>query len=147
MKVILDTNIFFSALIKPDGKIAEIILNPAFHFEKYTCYYLYIELFKHKDKILKVSKLSESELLEVFYALIRRVAFINESHIPKDIYQFAYELVKDIDPNDTPFVALNTHLNAYLWTGDLQLRDKLKTKGYQNVISTRELLELLETAS
>ena len=67
MKILIDTNLLFSAIIKPDGKIAEIILNPKFELTILGCYFSYIELFKHKDKMLKVSKLNETELLETMY--------------------------------------------------------------------------------
>lgn len=100
-----------------------------------------------KIKFSKYPNVSEAALLEVFYALIRKVGFINESHIPKDIYQVAYELVKDVDSDDTPFVALNTYLNGYLWTGDIPLKDNLRAKGYKNVISTQDLLKMLEKTS
>jgi len=37
MKIIADTNIVISALINPKGKEADIILNPSYTFDKYTC--------------------------------------------------------------------------------------------------------------
>lgn len=139
MKVILDTNVFFSALIKPDGKIAEILLNPSFQFEKYTCYYLYVEIFKHKNKILRISKLEEEELLEVLYALLRKIEFVNEFHIPKANYVSAYNLAKDVDADDTPFIALTNALGGYYWTGDRKIYNSLRSRGYENVISTDDL--------
>ncbi len=37
MKLIIDTNLLFSSISKPDGKIAEIILNPNFHLKITGC--------------------------------------------------------------------------------------------------------------
>jgi hypothetical protein len=53
-----------SALISPKGIYAELLMKPIFRFEKYSSYYLVVEIFKHKEKILKYSKLTESELIE-----------------------------------------------------------------------------------
>jgi predicted nucleic acid-binding protein len=128
MKVVLDSNIVFSSLIKPDGKISEIILNPFFQFEKFSCYFLYIEIFKHKDRIVKMSTLDEPELLEIFYQIIRRIEFVNEERIPKDVFRDALELTKEIDSKDTTFVALSMYFDAYLWTGDKVLQNGLKKK-------------------
>ena len=56
MKIVIDSNILFSALLKADAKLAEIILNPSFRIESYSCYFLYIELFKHKEKKFHVCR-------------------------------------------------------------------------------------------
>lgn len=118
MNVLIDTNLLFSAIIKPDGKIAEIILNPKFGLTIYGCYFSNIELFKHKDKMLKVSKLSETELLEVMYQIIKRINFINEDNISTAIFEKAFQLTSDIDPKDTVFIAMSNFLDCKLWSGD-----------------------------
>jgi len=51
MKIIIDTSVFISALISPKGKCAHFLLNPIFQIEKYTCYFLIVEVFKHKEKM------------------------------------------------------------------------------------------------
>ena len=76
MNLVIDSNLLFSSVIKPEGTIAEIILNPNFELKIYGCYFSYIELFKYKDKMIKASKLSEAELLEVLYHIIKRIDFI-----------------------------------------------------------------------
>ncbi len=118
MKIVIDSNILFSALLKADAKLAEIILNPSFTIEPYSCYFLYIELFKHKEKILRLSKLEEDDLLDSLYRLIRKIAFINEAVIPNEIREQAQQLTADIDPKDAPFVALAIYTESTLWTGD-----------------------------
>lgn len=141
MKIIVDTSIFISALISPKGIFAELLMNPIFQFEKYSSYYLVIEVFKHKEKILKYSKLSESELIEQVYNLLKNVKLINESQIPKEIWEKAFELTKDVDENDTAFIALTEFTDGKLWTLDKKLSNGLKKKGYSKIIGTKELKE------
>lgn len=144
MDIVIDSNILFSALLKPDGKLAEIILNPAFSLSKYTCHFLYVEIFKYKEKILKFSKLDEEALLEVLYRLIKKIEFISEETIDVTVWQQAQLLTVSVDPKDTPFVALALSLNAQLWTGDRKLLTALRTNGFEQVLDTEDLLNYLK---
>ncbi len=145
MEIVIDSNILFSALLKADGQLAEIILNPAFQLNKYTCYFLYIEIFKYKERILRFSKLDEDDLLEVLYRMIRKIQFVNEDVITDEIWVEAQRLTDSIDPKDTPFVALALSLKATLWTGDRKLLDGLQANGFDHVIDTATLLKRLKT--
>jgi len=142
MKIVVDTSVFISALISPKGIIAELMMNPIFHFEKYSSYYLVIEIFKHKEKILKYSKLTESELIEQVYNLLKNVTLINENQIPKEIWLNSYELIKEIDENDIAFVALTEFTGGKLWSLDKKLTNGLKNRGYHNILATNELKQL-----
>jgi len=143
MKIVIDTNLLFSAIIKPNGKIGEIILNPSFSLEIYGCYFSYIELFKHKEKILKVSKLQENELLEIMYQVFKKIIFINETTIPVDVINKAFNLTSNIDEKDTIFVALSQYLDCKIWSGDLELINGIRAKGFDCFFTTNELIEKL----
>ncbi|MBK8328513.1 MAG: DNA-binding protein [Bacteroidetes bacterium] len=143
MKLIIDTNLLFSSISKSDGRIAEIILNPNFHLQLTGCYFSYIELFKYKEKLIKASKLQELEFLEVMYQMLKRIHFFNEGLIPKHVIELAYNLVHDIDEKDTIFVAMGMHFKQKLWSGDKALVDGLRKKGYNELILTNELVEML----
>ena len=145
MEIVVDSNILFSALLKADGRLAEIILNPAFHINHHTCYFLYVEIFKYKERILKFSKLEEADLLEVLYRMVKRINFVNEESIATEVWQQARQLTDSIDTKDTPFVALTLSLNATLWTGDRKLLDDLQAKGFADVIDTATLVSRLKT--
>lgn len=143
MKLIIDTNLIFSSISKYDGKIAEIILNPNFHLQLTGCYFSYIELFKYKEKLIKASKLEELNFLDVMCQMLKRIHFFNEGMIPKPIIQKAYNLVCDIDEKDTIFIAMGMYFEQKLWSGDKLLVEGLRRKGYNELILTNELVEML----
>ena len=144
MKIIVDTNIVFSGILNSSSKIGKILLNSKDHFQFYSCEYLREEIQRHRNKLLKLTKLSDSELSELENLITKNITFINESLLPKELLQKTQALLDNIDPDDTPFVALTKHLEGKLWTGDKQLYNGLKIKRFKGVISTDELSSLLD---
>jgi predicted nucleic acid-binding protein len=130
--------------MKSDGVVGGILLRDLQDVQKLSCYYLYVEIFSKKDKILKLSKLEEKDLLELLYLVIKQVNFINEAQISDENWQKAQDLTNTIDVKDISFVALSLETDAYLWTGDKVLYEGLKAKGFEKVISTTELLKLIK---
>jgi predicted nucleic acid-binding protein len=129
VKIIVDSNIAFSSLLSADNTFRnELIFNEEAEF--YTCRFLIVEIFKHKEKIVKVSKLQEEELLEVFHEILKNIEFYNEVHISEENWKEAYELCKDVDLKDMPFVALTLEIDGRLWSGDEMLKDNLRNKGF-----------------
>jgi len=128
MKVVVDTNIVFSALLSRDAKLKQFFFIKEFEF--FSCNFLFIEIFRHKNKLIAISKLSEEEILTGLEKLLGRISFVREEFIPESIFNKAYLLCKDIDEKDTPFVALTLFLDAHLWTGDKKLKEGLKRKGF-----------------
>jgi len=124
MKIVLDSNIVFSALLSSDNKFKYLIYNKQFNF--FSCNFLFIEIFKHKTKIESISKLKEDELLSQFANILSRIQFIPERLTPREIFNKAYRICKDIDETDTPFIALTMFLNAKFLIGDKKLREALK---------------------
>jgi len=131
LKLIIDTNIVFSLLLKHnlDKKI--------FEYDLYSPKDLVIELFKYKSKIEKFSK--NKNLQKSYEFLIRKVVIIDERFIPDIYLKKSYELIKDIDIKDLHFVALSLYIKAPLLTGDKKLIDGLKSKGFLDVISLNEI--------
>lgn len=69
--------------------------------------------------------------------------FISEIQIEEKYWKQAYELLKDIDEKDTPYIAYALKFKCKLWTGDKKLVNGLKKKNRSLTISTNELYELL----
>ncbi len=143
MKIIVDTNIVFSAILNTNSRIAQILIyeNPKFQF--YSCDYLQTEILKHREKLLKLTNLSIGELLELEKFITNNITFINEHLLPEKLIEETQILLQNIDPFDVPFVALANHLDAKLWTGDKKLYNPLKEQNFKNIISTIELSILI----
>ena len=130
MKVIIDTNIIFSALLHEDNKYANTLIKNDANHDFYAVYFTIVELFKHKEKIKKYSKLSDEEVLEVLYELLKRIHIINDDIISNISWKQAMQLVYDVDVKDVPNVALTIELEGKLWTNDIELKDGLRAKGF-----------------
>ncbi|MCF8372783.1 MAG: hypothetical protein K9H64_14255 [Bacteroidales bacterium] len=144
MIISLDTNIIFSGLVNTKSTIGDLLINSDEYFQFYSCSYMRFEIEKHWQKLLKASRLTESELRESQYRLFRKIHFFNEELISGESWDKAKNLVEDIDIDDIDFVAINEHLNGILWTGDKALYNGLKTKGYNKICNTSDILLILE---
>ena len=89
-----------------------------------------VEIFEKKEKLLKYSKLSETELYELMYRIFDRIKFVNEYAISRGSKTKAYELCKGVDEDDTPIITLAIELDGEVWTGDKVLVEGLKEKGF-----------------
>lgn len=66
MKLVIDTNIVFSAILNPESPIGQIILNGSKYFDFLSIGQLKNEIDDHEDKILKVSRLSKSDYDRIY---------------------------------------------------------------------------------
>jgi len=143
MNIVVDTNIVFSALLSSSSTIPDIIIAPFTYLKFYTSEYLFDELENHKEKLQKISRLTEKEIDIAKTKLFKYITTISLEIIPQKIWQEAEKLVADIDEDDIAFVALSIFLDAHLWTGDKILYNGLKNKGFDKVIFTSEIQEAL----
>jgi len=129
MIVIVDSNILFSALLAHKSIHLDTLENKAYEF--FAPNFIFTEIFKYKEKILKHSKLTEIELLEVLNNLFARIQLVPHHFISLSNRKKASELCENIDSKDAVFVALTIELNGLLWTGDKKLKTGLAEKGFQ----------------
>jgi predicted nucleic acid-binding protein len=142
MKIIVDSNIIFSALLRTDTTFGQIIFNSDGLFEFYSPQYMREEIQRHWGKLIKISKLTEQQLSESYYTLLTKISFINEEIIPQKIWEDAESISLDIDVDDSDFIALTKYLKGKLWTGDKILYDGLKNRGFKQVLNTTEIAKL-----
>jgi len=132
-RIVVDTNILFSAIIKPRNKFRDVIFSG--EYELYSCSYIVEELYNHKDKLLKASKLTEAELYIEIQTVFKYIHFLEDEIISGSNLKAAYELCRDIDEKDTVILGLAFELDAMLWTGDKELVNGLSEKGFAGFFS------------
>lgn len=142
MRLVVDTNIIFSALLKKNSRELDIIMRD--DVEAFIPKFLMIEIFKHKERIIKISKLSEDDVLESLYLILKYCTILNDKDIPEEILNQSYQYVKEIDPKDVVFVAAALTLDAPLWSGDKKLMNGLKEKNINIFVQTKDLIEIFK---
>lgn len=101
--------------------------------------YTFTEILKHADIIKKKSKLAPHDLQYVMDMLFSRITVY-----PKDEYAECYvrakEIMKDIDPDDAPFLALamKTKVDG-IWSEDKGFQQQSHVRVY----NTKQLLEII----
>lgn len=143
MNLVIDTNIVFSTLLNPNSVVGEVLMNVQDTFTFYAPELLKDELKRYALKISTFSKLTSQQLDEVKELLFTNIIFVSEELISEQSWVEAFQLIQDIDEDDTPFVALSIELNAKLWTGDKILSKGLVEKGVHITIPTSDIRKLL----
>lgn len=126
--IVVDTNILFSAFLSGESIFARVLLTLDHRF--FVCEEMLVELFKHKEKIVGASQLSEDDVIRLYNVFLRRVTLYKEDLIAQENRSRAYRLCRDIDETDTSHVALTLELKGLLWTGDKKLKEGLRRKGF-----------------
>ena len=133
--IVLDSNIFISALIK-DSITRKLIINckeliviPEFLLE---------EIRNYEEEIILKSKLDKEEYKKLLNILLKYVLVLPDEIILPYREQ-AVEIIKDIDINDVLFIATALAFgDATIWSNDKKLKKQNKIK----VISTQEIMQL-----
>jgi len=133
--VVVDTNILFSALIKPDSRFSQTLVSPAYEFHAVDL--VIVELFKHKERMLAASGLSSRRLTELFQTYLHLIHIHNTLLLPIEHRREALTLCTGIDESDAAHVALALALDVPLWTGDMALRRGLESRGFVRFFDPR----------
>jgi predicted nucleic acid-binding protein len=133
MKIVVDTNIIFSALLSKETPLRKVFFSKDYNF--YSPNFVIVEIFRHKERIFKYAKSDESDVYEYLNRILKKINFVNEEIISIENRQEALRLCSDIDQNDIPFIALSLELKALLWTGDNKFKKGLIGKGFNNLFS------------
>ena len=94
MNIVVDTNILFSIIITPKGKIATIIETIKKNHKIYISDFSFDELSKHKHKLLALSQLPETEIDKIIYFFERDFTVISSDLFSNQILIEAFEFVK-----------------------------------------------------
>lgn len=134
MQLVIDSNIFFSAIIRNSFTRKIIEDYPIdFLFPEYSLQ----ELLEHQEEICQKAELSNKELSEFIDLFLKNVKIIPTSLTLK-FHDQAVEIIKDIDLDDVEIIACAlASSGSYIWSND----DGLKKQSRIKVLSTKELVE------
>ncbi|MBU0536038.1 MAG: PIN domain-containing protein [Nanoarchaeota archaeon] len=136
MNIIIDSNVLFSALIRDSTtrrmifEYKGLFLFPMFIFE---------ELENHKAELSQKSGLTEADFERLLELLLEKVSIVpNEVLYP--CRKEAFEIVKEIDPDDVIFIACAlAYPGSILWSDDKRLKRVKRI----NVLNTKEIMEFV----
>jgi len=144
VNLVVDTNIVFSTLLNPHSVIGDILMNVQDDVTFFAPEILKEELKRHADKIKAYTKLDKHTLSVIEDLVLSSIHFVSEELVTEQSWSKAFTLIKDIDENDTPFIALAIEFNTKLWTGDKKLSEGLTKKGVDMILSTTELIKIIK---
>lgn len=84
-----------------NSSIGQILINSKDLFDFYAPKYVRTELFRHQEKIKKITNLTDKEFLEIYELIIKNVTLLNHSILPEKDFNIAYDYCKNIDVDDT----------------------------------------------
>lgn len=134
MRIILDTNVLISALIKDSFSRAIILLSgEEFYYPEQSMR----EINKYKSLILEKSGLSEEDFRLVLEKLLEKIVLIKEEEI-KPFLKEAREIMEEIDPKDVIFIASAlAYPDSLIWSDDAHFGRQNKAR----VWKTKDIIE------
>ena len=140
MKLIIDTNILISSLLK-DSTTRTILLNEAFNF--YLPELVLSEVNKYLPYIVQKSELDEKEIKNLLNNLLENLILVPIDEYEKKIDE-GMKIIGKIDEKDTQFIALALSIeNDGIWSNDKHFEKQEKIR----VFKTMDILSLLENLS
>lgn len=136
MKLVLDSNIIFSALIRK-STARSIILSDV--FDLHAPEYIFTEITKHKELLLRKSKMNEGDFNALLLLLQKHVHFVSKENYNEKM-AMAEDILREIDITDSPFLALAMALNCSIWSND----GHFKKQDQAGVYTTKELTNTID---
>jgi len=132
MKLVVDANIFISALI--GGKAAELLFNP--NFDLLTTERTTWEVKKYIPQLAEYTENTSAHLLYLFELIPVRACQSKEYEASLEIAQL---LIGDRDPYDVDILALTLETEAPLWSNDADFEkiDQII------LLNTEDIMELI----
>lgn len=144
MTIIVDANLLISAILNPEGSIGKLFILNDHNIDFVFPEYAWIEIQKHKKRICSENNISLSLFDKLLTKLTLFFLVFSEREISTAYIEKAFELTSDIDKNDAIYVAFALALDAMLWTGDLKLYRGLRRKNFSNVVTTKEMNQIIK---
>ena len=127
MRIVIDTNIIFAILGRSDSKYAPIFFSE--NHQIFGSTFLIVELFKHKERILKKSKITDAEFYHQLHLILDTLQIIPSSEITTANYYKAFRVCKHVDIKDIDYIALALEKKALIWTKDKPIITAIQQSG------------------
>jgi len=115
MKVVVDTNVVISALLKESRARLNLIYK---RIDFYAPDYLLDEMNTHKEEIIEKNELLSGKLEKILGIILKRVKIINKEEWGKFEID-AKQIIGKVDEKDIPFVAVYLYVGAdFIYTFD-----------------------------
>ncbi len=132
MRLIIDANILFAALIK-DSLTAHILVNDKLKF--YAPEFLFEEFTKYEDYLLDKTHRTKKDFKKFYKILRQKITIIPK----KDIETFLKQAMEiSPDPKDTIYLALSLATDSKMWSNDKVLKNK---QNLIEILTTEEILD------
>ncbi len=136
MRLVIDANILFAALIK-DSLTAELIIND--ELQLYAPEFLLDEFAKYEKIILKKTHRTSDDFKKFLELFKRRIKIIPQEDIMLFIEQ-GTEISPD--PKDVVYLALALTINAKVWSNDKKLKEQ---QNQIEILTTEEILSRIKS--
>ena len=144
MIITVDSNIVISTLINSKGKEFTILKRKYKQIDFVSSTFLKEEVSKKIEKISVLTTSTASDIKFQFDSLISEFIFVNDKELDRQTIQQTENIMKGLDPKDFLFVAVTIYFDGLLWTGDLKLAYGLKRRGFNSIIITPELKQIIK---
>ncbi len=130
MKIVIDANVIFSALIRANVAY-QCICNTT--FELLAPEFIFSEIEKYKDEICRKSHKAESDLIRLFEVLKARIKIVEL----EELLAFVNEAERiSPDPKDMIYFALALKEHCGIWSND----KRLKNQNIVHIYHTHDLI-------
>ena len=137
MKLVLDTNILISGLIK-DSLTRKILFHPEFDF--YVPDFIMEELTKYIPVISDKAGISINQVKNLINLFLENVHVVPIEEYKNDM-TIAREIIGEIDEKDIPFIAVALSIKADgIWSNDKHFKKQKSIK----ILNTNELLSYIK---
>ncbi|MEX2682667.1 MAG: PIN domain-containing protein [Candidatus Sigynarchaeota archaeon] len=132
MKIVVDANILFAAIIK-DSYTSRLFLVDDLEF--FAPDFLFMEFEKYEDVIIEKTSRSKEKVQKYITFLKRTITTIPERTF-KDLFKDFVPISPD--PKDIPYPALAKRIQASIWSNDKKLKEK---QSNIEVVTTADLVK------
>ncbi len=133
MKIVVDTNIILSALIRDSTtKHLLVSLNANFYYPEVS----FDEILRNKQEVLVKAKITEEKFNQALAILFKYITIIKDEELSLHLRE-ADKIIGSIHRNDVPFIAAALAKNATVWSNDghFQKQNRIPVLTTQDIIS------------